>query len=78
VDEIKHWVMGFGEKVEVISPDSLRESIAETARQMARTYFPSEQAYRPDRQRAEIGLPGGMGVMVSEGKGDYSTADPDG
>ncbi len=38
VDEIKHWVLGYGDKVEVIGPQSLRDSVAATARNMAAVY----------------------------------------
>lgn len=38
VDEIKHWILGFGDKVEVLKPDSLRASVAATAQGMARMY----------------------------------------
>ncbi|MCL6518206.1 MAG: WYL domain-containing protein [Armatimonadetes bacterium] len=38
VDEIKHWVLSFGDNVEVLAPQSLRASIAQTARAMAEKY----------------------------------------
>jgi predicted DNA-binding transcriptional regulator YafY len=38
VDEIKHWVLGFGDRVEVLGPESLRSSIIATATQMAAMY----------------------------------------
>ena len=38
VDEIKHWILGFGENVEVLKPESLRASIASTCNKMARMY----------------------------------------
>ncbi len=38
VDEIKHWVLGFGDKVQVLAPESLRASIADTAVAMVRMY----------------------------------------
>ena len=38
VDEIKHWILSYGDKVEVLKPDNLRSSVAATCRNMARTY----------------------------------------
>ena len=38
VDEIKHWILSFGDKVEVLKPNSLRLSIANTCRSMAQKY----------------------------------------
>lgn len=38
VDEIKHWVLSFGDKVKVLKPESLRASIAETSSAMSRLY----------------------------------------
>ena len=38
VEEIRHWVLGFGDQVEVLEPSSLRESIADVYRGMARVY----------------------------------------
>ena len=38
VDEIKHWILGFGAKVEVLEPESLRNAIADECRQMAGKY----------------------------------------
>jgi len=38
VDEIKHWILGFGDKVEVLKPDNLRISVAATCRNLARIY----------------------------------------
>lgn len=38
IDEIKHWVLGFGDRVEVVGPQSLRKVIAESAQNMARMY----------------------------------------
>lgn len=38
VDEIKHWVLSFGDKVEVLAPADLRSSIAETVANLARVY----------------------------------------
>ncbi len=38
IDEIKHWVLGFGDKVEVVAPESLRDSIEETCASMVRKY----------------------------------------
>lgn len=40
VDEIKHWVLGFGDQVEVIAPESLRTSIATTVENLSRIYTP--------------------------------------
>ena len=36
--EVERWILGWGEHVEVLSPLSLRENIAGTARRMARTH----------------------------------------
>ena len=38
VEEIKHWVLSFGDKVEVLKPDSLRASVAAACREMAQMY----------------------------------------
>jgi len=38
VDEIKHWILSFGDKVEVLKPDALRSSIADSAARMAQLY----------------------------------------
>ena len=38
VEEIKHWILGFGDRVEVVEPASLREAIAETCARMAAMY----------------------------------------
>ena len=38
VDEIKHWVLSFGDRVEVIQPESLRASVAQTCEGMSRLY----------------------------------------
>lgn len=38
VEEIKHWVLGFGDRVEVIEPESLRLAVAETCARMAEIY----------------------------------------
>ena len=38
VDEIRHWVLSFGDKVEVLEPRSLRTAIAETCLNMSRMY----------------------------------------
>ena len=48
VDEIKHWVLSFGEKVEVLEPDSLRASIASASREMAQRYASYLSVYRQD------------------------------
>ncbi|MHB0999466.1 MAG: helix-turn-helix transcriptional regulator [Armatimonadota bacterium] len=38
IDEIKHWVLSFGNRVEVLGPESLRQSVIETYRDMSRVY----------------------------------------
>ncbi len=38
IDEIQHWVLSFGDNVEVLAPPSLRASIAQVARNMAEKY----------------------------------------
>jgi len=38
VDEIKHWVLTHGDKVEVLEPESLRAWVAEVSAQMAQRY----------------------------------------
>lgn len=38
VEEIKHWVLSFGDNAEVIAPESLRSSVAETCGKMAGVY----------------------------------------
>lgn len=38
VAEIQHWVLSFGDKVEVLSPDSLRDAVAAASRRMAAMY----------------------------------------
>lgn len=38
VDEICHWVLSYGDKVEVIAPESLRSAVARTSARMARMY----------------------------------------
>jgi predicted DNA-binding transcriptional regulator YafY len=39
-EEIKHWVLGFGDRVEVLEPAELRDAVADTAARMARIYAP--------------------------------------
>ena len=36
--QLRWWLQGFGEQVEVIGPESLREEFAETAQEMHRLY----------------------------------------
>ena len=38
VEEIRHWILSFGDNAEVIAPESLRRSITETCRNMAGIY----------------------------------------
>lgn len=38
VDEIRHWILSYGDRVEVLEPEGLRESVAETCRRMAGVY----------------------------------------
>ena len=38
IDEIKHWILGFGDQVEVLEPESLRRSVADTAQRIAALY----------------------------------------
>lgn len=38
VEEIRHWVLGFGDQVEVLKPDGLRDTVASHSKNMARTY----------------------------------------
>jgi len=38
VDEIKHWILSYGDKVEVLGPESLRASVADSCSRMARMY----------------------------------------
>jgi predicted DNA-binding transcriptional regulator YafY len=40
-EEIKHWVLGFGDRVEVLEPAELRDAVAETAARMSLIYAPS-------------------------------------
>jgi len=47
VDEIKHWVLSFGDKVEVLEPKSLRTAIADECREMARKYKPADLYPQP-------------------------------
>ena len=44
VDEIKHWVLSFGDRVEVLQPEALRASIASTAADMAGLYAAKDKA----------------------------------
>jgi predicted DNA-binding transcriptional regulator YafY len=37
-EEIKHWVLKWGAKAEVLEPDSLRQQIRREAREMLKTY----------------------------------------
>lgn len=37
-EEIKHWVLGFGDRVEVLEPDGLRDAVAETGARIAQLY----------------------------------------
>jgi predicted DNA-binding transcriptional regulator YafY len=39
-EEMKYWILSFGADAEVIAPESLRKSVAETARQMVDLYHP--------------------------------------
>jgi predicted DNA-binding transcriptional regulator YafY len=70
VEEIKHWVLGFGEKVEVISPQSLRLSIAESAEKMSRLYRSRE--VHPPFQQLTIGSVPELSAVVHESKSPYS------
>lgn len=38
IDEIRHWILSFGDKVEVLEPDSLRVSIADICSRMRKIY----------------------------------------
>ncbi len=38
VDEIRHWVLSYGDRVEVVEPESLRTAVAETCARMAGMY----------------------------------------
>ncbi|MHB0913778.1 MAG: helix-turn-helix transcriptional regulator [Armatimonadota bacterium] len=65
-DEIKHWVLGFGDKVEVLQPASLRKAISEAAFNMARAYavpmaVTKEMPAHP--------------MLVHESRGEYRTED---
>ena len=59
VDEIKHWILGFGDKVEVMEPESLRNAIAAECWQMAKKYT-AEHIY---------GLPSSEPMFVHESPG---------
>ena len=50
LDEIKHWILGFGDKVEVLKPDSLRDSIASACRKMAYMYTTDALSYTGVRE----------------------------
>lgn len=41
IEEIKHWILSYGRNVEVISPEALRQSIAEICSEMAGIYTKS-------------------------------------
>lgn len=38
IDEIRHWILSFGGNVEVLGPDTLRESVAKISREMVNMY----------------------------------------
>jgi predicted DNA-binding transcriptional regulator YafY len=44
VEEIRRWLLGFGDEVEVLSPPELRRSMAKISRRTARLYADSEAA----------------------------------
>lgn len=49
VDEIKHWILGFGDKVEVLEPESLRNAIAAECGDMARKYRSADVYAQPSQ-----------------------------
>jgi len=44
--EIRHWILGWGQEVEVVKPAHLREEMMEIARAMSRLYEPVEEAFK--------------------------------
>ena len=40
--ELKSWILGWGEKVEVLEPEELRQEVIETARAMLKVYEEKE------------------------------------
>jgi predicted DNA-binding transcriptional regulator YafY len=68
VDEIKHWILSYGDKVEVLKPDNLRSSVAATCRNMARTYTSSPgigEGGRPESSPTRVHEPS-MGYNAKE------------
>jgi predicted DNA-binding transcriptional regulator YafY len=51
--ELKHWVLGWGETVEVVRPAELKQSVRQTVASLARTYgLAQPPARRPGRKQA--------------------------
>lgn len=71
VEEIKHWVLGFGEKVEVLSPQSLRDSIREIAERMAQNYRTEKMLRAAAESRPQ------PSALVHEAKVAYSCSEED-
>ena len=50
-EEVKRWVLGFGENAVVLEPESLRREMAEELRQMADAYVASAVTAEPEGAR---------------------------
>jgi len=70
VYEIKHWVLNYGDKVEVMEPESLRTSVAETYRRMAAMYT----SHRKSRLREPGAVPNAADDLQSAGQRKVSAA----